>query len=103
MGRRRLVPAISRKRVLKPNNRIVILSAILILLFWLGQYGFSILPTLLPPEKGENALWVGLEWVETPLSENEYRQFATQLRAYLIRYLFIMRPGSRRMECPDTG
>jgi hypothetical protein len=89
MGARKLVPTISRKWVLKPSNRIVILSAILIFLFWLGQYGFSILSAPPPPKEGENALWVGLEWVETPLSENKYRQLATQLRAHRIRYLFV--------------
>lgn len=67
-----------------------ILLATLILLFWLGQYGFSLFPAPLPPkEEEENALWVGLEWVETPLSEGEYRQFATQLQARRVRYLFV--------------
>jgi hypothetical protein len=84
-----MLPAIGRKWALKPDNRIPIFFAILVLLFWLGQYGFSVFSAPLPPKEVENALWVGLEWVETPLPENKYRQFATQLQARRIRYLFV--------------
>jgi len=64
----------------------VILLAVLILL---GQYGFHLVPAPPPLDRGENALWIGVEWVQTMLAENEYQKLAIRLQANRIRYLFV--------------